>query len=74
MAEVAAHPHLRGRATYVDRDGLVQPAPAPRFSRTETSLSSPPPLAGEHTVDALTAWGVEDVDALLASGAAVQSS
>jgi alpha-methylacyl-CoA racemase len=73
MAEAAAHPHLRGRATYVDRDGLVQPAPAPRFSRTETSLSSPPPLAGEHTVDALTAWGVEDVDALLASGAAFQA-
>ena len=73
MAEAAAHPHLAERATYVDRDGLVQPAPAPRFSRTGATLSTPPSEVGAQTREALVAWGVDDVDALLESGAAVQA-
>jgi alpha-methylacyl-CoA racemase len=40
MKEVAAHPHNVARATFVERDGVVQPAPGPRFSRT------PPGIAG----------------------------
>ena len=34
LTEAAEHPHLKARGTYVDRDGVLQPAPAPRFSRT----------------------------------------
>jgi alpha-methylacyl-CoA racemase len=73
MTEAFAHPHLLARGTFVERDGMTQPAPAPRFSRTEPTLTSPPPAtAGQHTREALFAWGV-DADPLLASGAAVQA-
>jgi alpha-methylacyl-CoA racemase len=73
ISEAVDHPHLKARGVFVDRDGLVQPAPAPRFSRTQSSLDLPPsPEAGSHTREALEAWGVEGVDALLESGAAVQ--
>jgi alpha-methylacyl-CoA racemase len=59
---------------YVERDGLLQPAPAPRFSRTRPSLTSPPSReAGAQTREALAAWGIDDVDELIESGAAVQT-
>ena len=52
----------------------MQPQPAPRFSRTRASLSLPPsPAAGTHTRDALTAWGIADVDGLIERGVAVQA-
>jgi alpha-methylacyl-CoA racemase len=74
LTEAFHHPHLVARGTYVERDGVTEPAPAPRFSRTEPTLSTPPPTKpGEHTTEALTAWGVADVDRLLADGAAVQA-
>ena len=73
LAEAPHHPHLAARGTFVERDGVTQPAPAPRFSRTAPSLDAPPPLPGEHTREALTAWGIEDVDALLAAGVATQA-
>ena len=73
-SEAERHPHLAGRGTFVDRGLGPEPAPAPRFSRTAAALGTPPPdRAGADTVAALTAWGVPDVDALLASGAAVQA-
>lgn len=70
-AEAPGHPHLAARGTYVEHHGIVQPAPAPRFSRTPASLTTPPSAPGSDTRAALTAWGIDDVDALLASGAAV---
>jgi alpha-methylacyl-CoA racemase len=74
LSEAFTHPHLTARGTFVDRDGIVQPAPAPRFSRTGATLTSPPPaFAGQDTREALTAWGVADVDGLLTSGAAAQA-
>jgi len=74
LSEAFTHPHLAARGTFVDRDGIVQPAPAPRFSRTSASLTTPPPaVAGQDTRDALLAWGVDGVDDLLARGAAVQA-
>ena len=74
LSEAVHHPHLAAREVYVDRGAGPEPAPAPRFSRTAASLGVPPPAqAGADTVEALTAWGIPDVDALLASGAAVQS-
>jgi alpha-methylacyl-CoA racemase len=73
MTEAVDHPHLRARGTYVDRDGVLQPAPAPRFSRTVATLDTGPTVPGGQTREALTAWGVTDVDALIESGAAVQA-
>ena len=73
LVEAPHHPHLAARHTFVERDGVTQPAPAPRFSRTAPTLDAPPALPGEHTREALTAWGIDDVEALLDSGAAVQA-
>ena len=74
MTEAFDHPHLVARGTFVERDGMTQPAPAPRFSRTAPSLTSPPPAkAGQDTREALLAWGIAEVDALLASGAAAEA-
>jgi alpha-methylacyl-CoA racemase len=73
LTEAARHPHLAARHTYVDRDGVVQPAPAPRFSRTPAALGSPPSLPGQHSREALQAWGVEDVDRLIADGLVTQT-
>jgi alpha-methylacyl-CoA racemase len=74
LSEAFHHPHLAARGTYVERDGVTEPAPAPRFSRTAPSLTTAPPAQpGQHTVEALAAWGVVGVDRLLASGAAVQA-
>jgi alpha-methylacyl-CoA racemase len=72
LTEAARHPHLRERGTYVERDGVLQPAPAPRFSRTRATLTTGPSQPGGQTREALLAWGVEDVDELIASGAAAQ--
>jgi alpha-methylacyl-CoA racemase len=38
LAEAPAHPHLAARGTFVSVDGVVQPAPAPRFSRTASAI------------------------------------
>jgi alpha-methylacyl-CoA racemase len=57
----------------VTRDGLLQPAPAPRFSRTGPSLTTGPSVPGGQSRAALEAWGIEDVDALIESGAVVQA-
>jgi alpha-methylacyl-CoA racemase len=74
LSKAVRHPHLVARSVYVDRGTGPEPAPAPRFSRTAPTLSSPPPaVAGQDTREALTAWGIRDVDALLGSGAAVQA-
>jgi alpha-methylacyl-CoA racemase len=71
LDEVAVHPHNAGRAAVVVRDGVPQPAPAPRFSRTVPEFSAPPPVPGRDSRPALLEWGLapEDVDALLRSGA-----
>ncbi len=72
-SEAVTHPHLAARGTHVEVDGITQPAPAPRFSRTPASLTLPPAGPGAQTRDALAAWGVGDVDALIESGAAIQA-
>jgi alpha-methylacyl-CoA racemase len=73
LADAAGHPHLVARQTFVEVDGVRQPAPAPRFSRTPGAIQRPPPPPGEHTREALAEWGVDDVDGLLESGAAIQA-
>jgi alpha-methylacyl-CoA racemase len=71
MTEAAQHPHNVERATFIEVDGIVQPAPAPRFSRTQAEVSRPPARAGEHTRDVLVDWGFSPaaVDTLFESGA-----
>jgi len=51
--EAYAHPHNKERQTFIDIEGTMQPAPAPRFSRTPSSVKSPPPHAGQHTEQVL---------------------
>src|SRR3954469_7174686 len=48
MEEAPAHPHNAARGTFLARDGVVQPAPAPPFSATPAEAGGPPPLRGEH--------------------------
>ena len=76
MAEAPEHPHHKARGTFVTVDGVVQPAPAPRFSRTPSATPGPPVAAGQHTREILVALGVgpEEVESLLASGAAAQAA
>jgi alpha-methylacyl-CoA racemase len=57
--EAHEHPHNRARGTFVDVDGVVQPGPAPRFSRTPSVISRPPSPAGADTEEGLAAWGVD---------------
>ena len=59
IAEAPHHPHNVERGTFVERNGVVQPAPAPRFSRTAPEIQRPPSFAGQHTDEALADWGVD---------------
>lgn len=61
MEEAPGHPHNRARSTFVEVDGVVQPAPAPRFSRTVPATPTPPEPPGASTAAALADWGVEAV-------------
>lgn len=56
--EAPAEAHNVARQSFVEIEGLAQPMPAPRFSRTAATVDTPPPVPGEHTREALTAWGV----------------
>lgn len=58
MAEAPDHPHNKARGTFIENHGVVQPAPAPRFSRTRTATPSHPPKPGQHTDEVLKDWGV----------------
>jgi alpha-methylacyl-CoA racemase len=62
MAEAPRHPHNAARSTFVEVDGVVQPAPAPRFSRSKPSIQRPPARRGEHTDAALADWGFTDAE------------
>ncbi len=55
--EAAEHPHNKARKTFVEIDGLLQHAPAPRFSRTQTNTPEAPRVAGEDTDALLAAFG-----------------
>jgi alpha-methylacyl-CoA racemase len=72
LTEAPQHPHLAARGTFVELDGLLQPAPAPRYSRSRTALSRPPVLPGQHTDEVLADAGLSpaDIQALRDAGAA----
>jgi alpha-methylacyl-CoA racemase len=73
MIEAPQHPHNRHRGTFVEVDGVVQPAPAPRFNRTPSKIQRPPARPGEHTEEGLRAWGINDaeLERLRSSGGSV---
>ena len=75
MTEAAQHPHNVERGTFVDVAGTVQPAPAPRFSRTAAEITMSPAHPGQHSAEILRDWGIDAarIDALIASGAVVAS-
>jgi len=62
MAEAPEHPHNKARDTFIELEGIVQPAPAPRFSRTAPEASPPPAFVGEHTDEVLKNIGMQDSD------------
>jgi alpha-methylacyl-CoA racemase len=59
FAEAPQHPHNRARDTFIARDGVVQPAPAPRFSRTPGSIARGAPERGQGGAAALADWGFD---------------
>jgi alpha-methylacyl-CoA racemase len=75
LAEAPSHPHNVAHGTFTSVDGVVQPAPAPRFSRTPPAAPSLPVPAGQHSAEILSDWGfsVGEAGALLTSGAVVQA-
>ncbi|MEV6528923.1 CaiB/BaiF CoA-transferase family protein [Streptomyces sp. NPDC051639] len=58
LGEAPAHPHLAARGTFTDHGGITQPAPAPRFSVTRTSVRSGPALPGTGAADVARDWGL----------------
>ena len=70
MDEAPKHPHNVHRGTFVERNGVVQPGPAPRFSRTEAEIQRPPAHAGQHTDELLAdvGYAAEEISALRQAG------
>ena len=70
--EAPQHAHAKAREGFLTVDGVVQPAPAPRFSRTPAAHPNPAPSTGEHTLQVLKEAGFSaaEVQSLLAAGAA----
>lgn len=70
LEEAPSHPHNAVRTGFVLRDGVQQPAPAPRFSRTKEQLASPPPTVGRdtRTVLADAGYGEAEIADLEAKG------
>jgi alpha-methylacyl-CoA racemase len=71
LGEAPEHPHHQARRSFVEVAGVVQPAPAPRFSRTPGEVRGPAPAPGADTEAALADWGMtaERIAALKAAGA-----
>jgi alpha-methylacyl-CoA racemase len=74
MAEAPRHPHNVARQSFVEVDGVMQPAPAPRFSRTPLRKPAPPQELGQGTRTTLTDWGVpgDRISTLLTDGIVIE--
>ncbi len=59
MEEAPKHPHNAARNTFQSVQGVIQPGPAPRFSRTAGAINGPPAKVGEHSANVLESWGVD---------------
>lgn len=75
MSEAPAHPHNRARGIFVEQDGVVQPAPAPRFDRTPSALPSAAPVIGCDSASILRKLDLSETEikALIASGVVFQT-
>ncbi len=73
LSAAADHPHNRARNTFVEANGKLQPAPAPRFSRTAAAIGAAPAHPGQQSREVLTDWGVPAarIEELVATGAVV---
>ena len=60
FSEAPDHPHNQARGSFVEVDGIMQPGPAPRFSRTPGSIKFGPPEFGAQTEETLARWGLEE--------------
>lgn len=67
LGEVADHPHNKARGTFVEMDGVVQPAPSPRFNRTKPALTHSSRIPGQDGREVLLGAGLSDseVDELI---------
>jgi len=72
--EAPGHPQMQTREVYASFDGVRHPSPAPRFSRTPSTLRTPTPAPGRDSRQALADWGIptDQVAALEAAGAMAQ--
>jgi alpha-methylacyl-CoA racemase len=70
LGEVDQYPHNKVRGTFVVQDGVKQPGPAPRFSRTRCEIGSPPSTRGADSEAVLAAWGfaASEIGDLVARG------
>jgi alpha-methylacyl-CoA racemase len=59
LEEAPSHPHMAARGAFVESFGVMQPAPAPRFSETPGAIQGPPPSAGEGGLERAGSWGVD---------------
>jgi alpha-methylacyl-CoA racemase len=76
LTEAPGHPHARARGAFIEIGGVLQAAPAPRFSRSAVETPKPTPAAGAHSDAVLTEAGfaADEIEALRRSGALVQST
>ena len=76
LAEAPLHPHNLARGAFVDIDGVAQPAPSPRFSRTPGAIARGAPERGEGGAQALTDWGfsADEIEGFRAGGALMQDN
>lgn len=70
LTEAAQHPHSKARGSFIELEGVVQPAPAPRFSRSETTSPKGARIAGEDTTLVLQEAGFssDEIDSLVSAG------
>ena len=59
-AEAMTHPHMAARGVYAERDGVLQAAPAPRFSASPAGEPGAVPQRGEHGAEILCAAGLDE--------------
>ncbi|MBV1878391.1 MAG: CoA transferase [Pseudomonadales bacterium] len=74
LEEAPDYPHNKERGAFVDVEGMMHPAPAPRFSATPSSIKGPTPKTGIHTEEVLQDWGISDAEInALKEGGAIRS-
>ena len=76
IAEAPQHPHNKARGAFVEIEGVTQPAPAPRFSRTPGAIARAAPRRGEGAAEALAGWGFSrsEIEGFRARGALIEGS